>query len=293
MSFKSLYVAVVGLFILLCSSAAPAQDYEIRFDHSSKVGDKYHLSATGNELLRITLTAAGRVVPTPDEGFTVELTADAKVLEVSANGWATAKSFTIIKSMLTKDGAIKPLLPEGTIVLAILQNRRTVFQINGNPVEPHVAKALSSLITLHNDDATNDDELFGARSRKKVGESWNVNIEAAIEFIKGMGGQAKKEDIKGTMTLEKVEQQHLFIHGAMNVDNVLLPIPVGFNTERGVLLAEFASKLPLAGSDDSFATQQKVSINLTGRRPATLTEPEMSLNMIYETSATYQLSHQK
>src|SRR5256885_2169389 len=120
MKLNPSYLAA-ALSILLCSLSATAQDYEIRLEQPSKAGDKYSLSADGRQRVRMKLTSGEQVVRDIDDGFTLELTAEATVLTVDASSMATSKSFTITSSKLIKDGVAKPLLPDGSVVLAKLQ----------------------------------------------------------------------------------------------------------------------------------------------------------------------------
>src|ERR1041384_2021889 len=101
---------ITALLILFCSLTVDAQDYAIRFEQPAKAGDKYQLTATSSQSMKITITSGERVVPMTDDSFTVELTAAATVLEVNAKGQPIAKSFTILKSKLTTNGTTQPLL---------------------------------------------------------------------------------------------------------------------------------------------------------------------------------------
>lgn len=288
MKRKLIYlIAAASLSIILSALSVTAQDYEIRLERPSKAGDKYSLSAIGSQRLRLKLTSGKQIVREMDDAFTLELTAEATVLTVDAGSSATSKSFTITSSKLTKNGATKPLLPNGSIVLATLQDRHTLFQLNGKPVADDVAKALSVVIGLHASDSISDEAMFGTSGRKRVGESWNLNVDIIMAFIKELGGQARKEDIKGTAVFKETQDNHLIIHSLMAVVNVSLPLPAGYKAENGTILSELTSKLPLPNSDGSIENSNKLSINLSGRLDATPDKPEGKINMTYENSVTF------
>jgi hypothetical protein len=287
MKLNLICLAAASLSITLCSLLATAQDYEIRLEQPSKVGDKYSLSATGSQRVKVKFTSGDQVVRNVDDGFTLELTAEATVLTVDATSTAISKSFTIISSKLIKDGITKPLLPNGSIVLAKLQGGNTLFEMSGKPVEDVVAKALSTVIALHSGDSISDKAMFGTHEKKRVGESWNLNVEATMAFIKSLGGQARKEDIKGMSVFEKAENKHVIIRSSMDVTNVSLPLSAGYKAEKGEIHSEFFSKLPLPDSDGSVETTNKILMNLTGRRDPAPDKPAMEISLIYESSGTF------
>lgn len=280
------YLAGV-LLILLCSFSAAAQDYEIHLDPPSKVGDKYSLSAAGSLRLRMKFTSGEQIVREIDDGFNLELTAEATVLTVDALGAATSKSFKITSSKLTRDKTTQTLLPNGSIVLARLQDGHTLFEMNGKPVDDEVAKALSTVIALHSSDSISDDAMFGTRGKKRVGESWDLDVEATMAFIKSLGGQARKEDIKGKSVFEEAKNNHLIISSSMDVVNVSLPLSAGYTGDTGEIHSEFSSVLPLPNSDGSVETSNKVLITQTGHRDLTSGRPEMGISFVYESGGHF------
>jgi hypothetical protein len=291
MNLKNVSLAAAPLFIILCSLSVAAQDYDIRLEPLSRAGDKYQLSATASQSIRVKLTSGAQVIQDTNDEFSLKLTADVRVLAVDAKGMATSKSFTITSTTLLKDGATRPLLPQGAVVLAKLQDGHTLFEVNGKPLEEEVAKVLSSAIALHSSDSISDEDMFGSLSRRKVGESWNLNIEAIMAFVKGLGGQVSKENITGTTILKKVENNQIVVHGIMDVANVLLPLSSDFIPEKGEIHSEFNNRLPLvnsnAGSD--FNNKVVMTFNGIGRRAPNTNEPVLRINMTIQISSTFNI----
>lgn len=288
MRIKLIRIAAVALIINICSSASPAQHYEIRLEQLYKVGSKYRLSAISTQIEKATVTSGDQVLQSTENGFSVELIADVTVLQTDSKGHNTGESLTVISSKLTKEGATTPMLPQGSVVIAMVQGDDIVFKMNGKPVEAELGKALSSAVTLFTG-GPDDDELFGTRIKRKVGESWGINSDAAITFLKELDAQAAKEDIKGVMTLEKVEDNQLFISGSMNVKNVLLPLPSGFKAEAGEFRAEFSGRFPIERSGGSLDQSMKASVFITAKREQGGGQPEVRMNVVYENSASYKM----
>jgi hypothetical protein len=277
---------LISLALLLVLTGQ-VQDYEVRLARPTKVSAKYRLTATSSETVRSRLTTGDKVLKANEEGFTLELVADTTVLEVDAQGHATRKSFSIISSKITRAGTAIPLLSPGTVVVAAAQGSEVVFLVDGKPVESGVAKALSSVLSVYSG-YPDDDEVFGTRARRKTGESWGVNTDAAMAMLKELGAEAKKEDLKGSTTFEKIANGHLFISAWMSSPYVLFPLPEGFNAESGSFRFDVSGRFPDVNSDGSMDETQKSIFETTGRRAPTAASPELRFSVVFESSATYQ-----
>lgn len=282
---------LIGLVLALLLTGQ-ARDYEVRLARPTTAGSKYRLAATVSETVKNRLTSGDKVLKASDEGFALELVADAVVLGVDAQGHATRKSFTVVSSKITKDGTTNALLSAGTVVAASAQGGNVVFQVDGKPVERDVAKELSSALSVYSG-YPDDDEVFGTRARRKTGESWGMNTDAAMAMLKELGVEARKEDLKGSTTLEKVTNNHLFINAWMSATNVLFPLPEGFEAEDGSWRFDITGSFPDVASDGSMDETQKSSFQTTGRRAATAGTPELRFSVVLESTSTYQVRNLK
>jgi hypothetical protein len=285
-------IAAVALTVIVSWSASAAQDYQIRLQQPGKVGSKYRFSGIGAQTDRATVTSGGKVIQSTENAFTVELTADVTELEIEAKGHVTRKSLMVISSKTTNEGATKPLLPQGTIVLATAEGGRTVFKVNGESVADDVAKVLSSQITVYTG-GPDDDEVFGTKLQRRVGESWNLDADAVTAFLKEIDGQAPKESISGTTTLQKVEDNHLFISASMIVKQLVMPLPSGFKCEAGEFRAEFSGRFPVGPSNSGLDGTQSLVISMTGKRPPTDGQAEIIMKIHSEASSRYSISSVK
>lgn len=279
---------LIGLVLALLL-AGQARDYEVRLSRPTTAGSKYRLTATGSESAKSRLTSGDKVLKATDEGFAIELVADALVLEVDARGRATRKSFTVVSSKITRGGATNALLPAGAVVVALAQGGDVVFQVDGKPADRGLANVLSSVLSVYTGHQE-DDELLGTTgARRKPGESWGVNTDAALAMLKELGAEAKKEDLKGSTTFEKVAEGDLFVSSWLSADNVLFPLPEGFKAESGSFRVDTSARLPYAKSDGSKDETQKARMETTGRRAPTANSPELKISVTYESVSTYQV----
>jgi TonB family protein len=279
--FILLVAALVALSLL--SISVSAQNYDIRLTRSFKVGDKHHYTATGSQLQRAEVTAGSRVLRTSEEKFTYELSAEVTILETDGHGHITSESLVISNFKLLNDGTTSTPLPQGAVVVAAVEGDKTVFKVNGKPVDTDAAKVLSAAVTLFTG-GPDDDEILGTRSRKRIGENWPINVDAASAFLKEIGAQAKKEDIKGTMTLEGVRDNHLHISGAMAVKPVEMSLPSEFKAETGEFRGEFSGRFPMKESNGSLQQAVKAHITMVGVRQAIKDQPEMRMKVAFEST---------
>jgi hypothetical protein len=192
---------LVGLAL---SAALPvlAQDYEIRLHRPHRVGEKEKILVVGKESQEMSMSSAGKVMREDKKEFTVELDCVSTVLAISPTGKVTRLSFEVSKLVRKDAGLQKEVLPRGTVVVASKAGRKTVFEVDGNAVAPEVAQALDLVMTVSGSDGT-DDELFGTRERKRVGDSWSVNKEAVTQMMSNDPRMAVK-DVAGKVTLKEV-----------------------------------------------------------------------------------------
>src|SRR6185436_18054820 len=94
-----------------------------------------------------------------------------------------------------------------------------------------------------------DDEMFGTKTPKAVGESWSLNTDDIKKLLKEMGAPSDTVKISGTGMLERVEGNHVFVRSSVNVNDVMLPIPENFTAENGNFVTEYFGKIPLKEGD--------------------------------------------
>jgi hypothetical protein len=115
--------------ITLVSFTVSAQRYPIRLDRSEKAGERYHLLATSTEKTTANVTLSDQFLKKDEDVVAVELSADVTILEAGSNNWATRKRFTVLSSKLTRPGSTGSILPNGTEVIASIQNGQTAYEV--------------------------------------------------------------------------------------------------------------------------------------------------------------------
>jgi len=202
MSDRSVHNALPAGVVLLClSSLAAAQAYSIRFTRPWKVGDRYRILATASSSAYSGATVGSTMVNTNIGDINVELLSDATVLEIRPDGRIAKVSLVIYKCIFRKDDK-KKAVPRETLVIASVENGDQVFRVNGQPVDPDTATALSLVLWLDPQEKS-EDQVFGTSEQKRVGESWAIKAASVADWPLQARTDATGADIKGVVTVSK------------------------------------------------------------------------------------------
>jgi len=239
----------------MCTASAQTApsptSYRIYLDRPEKAGEEYHIETTSASKTTTSVTAGNQFRRSSEEGFSVELVADVKILE-AANNWATRKRFTILSSKVTRAGSslpgAVPLLPDGTVVIGSISAGKPVYESNGKPVPPEVATALSSVLGMHVS-GVGDDQMFGSTTARAIGETWPINTDSVKALLKEMNAQGGKREISGGTILEKLEDNRLVVRSGISVTDVVMPIAPQITPEGGDVEFEYQGLVPLQRED--------------------------------------------
>ena len=244
-------VGLVGLLICVavCAEDAHARDYEIRLHRPVKPGYKYRQSSVGNRLEWTRIKYDGKLAEEKKDELSIRFEAEVTVLATNDKGGPSRSSLKIVKCVAIKGKDEKELVPRDTVVLAYVKDKKDVFEIavvpvsngtfevGGVPVDRELHKALSTVFTLSKGGIT-DDDVFGTKQRKKVGDSWDIDTRRAVEGLESRAMTIPKKHAKGKVTLDKVVRvegmECLNVVGTINISNVVFPVPSGFKIEKGV-----------------------------------------------------------
>ena len=286
---------IAGLWALgfLGTSVALAQDYEIKLTRPTKVGAEYHVAVVGHDSMKSTVKVDGKVVEEQSKNFSVDFESDVKALEVDKNGEPSKVSLTVDKCILKQGGAEKPLLAKGAVVIASVKDDKAVFETAGQPVDAETAEALGLVVQLGKPRAS-DDEIFGTKERKKVGDHWAMNAELAAKELQDAmkGSTVKKEDVAGTVTLDKVVKvgttDCLQISAEMTVSNVTMP---DRKVAQMKVQAHFLGLFPIDFSKDITEESDSITMSITVKDKPDPDGPEIVVESVAEQSLNVKTTH--
>ncbi|MCX5683207.1 MAG: hypothetical protein NT049_05920 [Planctomycetota bacterium] len=282
-------VLAAAAALCLCASAL-GQDYEIKMSRPVTVGQEYQVSATGREVQKATVTVNGQVVKNENQESSIEVEMAVKVLEIDKNGASSKASLAIVKCLEVKGETKTPLVPAGAVVVASLKDKEPVYEIAGQKVSPEAQQALSQVYTPGKGGAT-DDQIMGTTERKKIGDRWALNSEFAAKDAAANGLDVKPEDIKGTVTLEKIVKAGgtdcLQLAAEVNIARFVPPAPPGLVVEKGKMLAKMSGLFPVNASLGEVEKSETITISIVmkGAKPQP-DAPELVVDTVGERQTT-------
>lgn len=171
--------------LVLAATAAPAQEYEIRWHEPLEVGDTYEFSSTGLFRQAVKVTMQDSVVQDQNTTYSIALDGKAEVQSVDDRGLATSLKITVSKlTRTTATGDPEELLPVGSVMIAKREGGHGEFSLADGAPLSLPAQELDALIDVEEEGFPSAREIFGTDKPRKVGDSWPVNTEAAAEAIR-------------------------------------------------------------------------------------------------------------
>jgi len=277
---------------------AKAADYQIKLIRPAKVGAEYKVAVAAEQAMKNVTKEGDKVVKEEANKMSVDFAAAVKVVEVDKNGEPSKVSMTVDKCVVKIGAAEQSPIAKGTVVVGSVKNNHDVFEVGGKAVDPDAAEILAMVVSLGKG-GTSDDETFGAKDRKKVGDKWDVNAAAFAKGGEESGIAVSKDDVKGTVTLVKAETMGtvdcLDIQGDVTVGKIVppMPIPPGFKVEKAALQAHLGGKFPVDLALP--AVEQSMGMNMTTvvkGKPAA-DGPEITVESTVSQTKTTQLTYAK
>ncbi len=245
-------------------------DYEIKFGRKSHVGDRFRVVSKGVDEQMVRMQFNGKDMPARRDGYEFELVADVEVLAVSDHGRENKAQLTVGKITRTLSNQTGEILPAGTVVLAERVNGKMKYTAGETPVVPMVAKVLDIAGFLspgERDSDDEDDNVLGSGTRRKPGETWSINSEAAAASLAKRGIQTDASHIRGTVTLHEVTQEAgvpvLRLSSQFQVNDLKPPLPPGVEVDNCEVVATNAGLLPVDVTKGRLQDEMSLSMSVS------------------------------
>ncbi|HBC87790.1 MAG TPA: hypothetical protein DCZ94_12620 [Lentisphaeria bacterium] len=259
-----------ALFIAFTFSVF-CQDYEIRLTRPMKAGDKYGISATASSVEISTTAAEGEEPDQETEKTSIELEGLVNVIEVDKKGAPSKEMITIGKCVVESDGQKSEPFKKGAVITAFVKGDDTFFEVEGKPVSEELSNTLGLIEILDPSDTT-DDDVFGTKERRKIGDTWNMNPDPMPADFAKSGIKVDKKNIKGSATLEKLVKSNgkdcLQISAEITMKDVnISDLPAGFTVKNSVMMGTGSSIYPVDTSMGILeeTTEMKLQMTISGR----------------------------
>ncbi len=249
---KSRFTLLLSLLLAggLAHTATATTDYEIRFQRPVSVGERYRVVATGDDEQSMVASIDGQEVQRRGEKYRVDYTADTEILALTSGGRTSKARLTIVKLVRTAGDQSAELLPAGTVLIAEKSGQRTIFKEGDNPVSRPVAAALEAAgVSIAGETQVDDDQVFGTKERKQVGDTWPINAAPAVAELAKSGLQASADNVSGRATLTEVVPHEsgpaLRVKATMDLKGVTPPLPPGLEVQASVFNTTLSGLFPV------------------------------------------------
>ena len=254
----------------LLSATATAQEFTIRLTRPSLSGQRYRLVAEASRTRHVVTKKDGAVVAEQQSKKSIELDAVVTVSRLNAKGRVAQKMLVIQRCVQIEGKNRQELLAKGDVVIIAKLDSTPTFRLVGGVMTPSVTKALE-LIFGTKSRAADDDELFGSRQRRKVGESWPINAEAVARSLKSEGIEVKSEQVSGKMQLARrlkyAKIDSLHISGRMKLANVAFSAAVlpGYELVSASAEGTFSGVFPINLAQGKLYDAKTMNVDLVMR----------------------------
>jgi hypothetical protein len=270
-----------ALVLGIGGSIMAAVDYDIKLTRPMKPGAEYHMAMSGQTEEKNVAKDGVKAAQSEATKSSIDFEAAVKVAEVDKNGTPSKVTLTVEKCVMKAGKEEKTPIVKGTVVVAYIKDKESVFEIAGKPAEEAAAQALAMAVDLGKG-LPSDDEVFGSKVRRIVGDKWDMDAAGAAKHIEGEGMTAAKEDIKGTVTLSRVVKigatECLDVECDMSIGKFTAPLPPGFKIEKGTIQSHYSMKVPVDLTQNVLEDSSEMTITLTIRN-----KPQAGPDMVNET----------
>ncbi|NOY75526.1 MAG: hypothetical protein GXP32_07010 [Kiritimatiellaeota bacterium] len=254
---------IAGMLVAFALSVF-AEDFAIRLTERDKVGDRSEFTQTAEVEESMSITMGGNPIKQDEKSYTAKFAGISKVLKIDKLDRGI--EYEIIADTLEKrlKGATKSvaILPKGAKIHVAKKGKKQIYLVDGRPASKDVASLLGIFISLPNSKVT-DDDIFGTKERKKVGDTWEINSDLAKKDFSRRG--MKIENLTGKTKLEKMfivnGVKYLVVAANMKTGKFTMPLPPFLKTTRSVISADFSGEVPAI--PDTTTTKLKSATNMT------------------------------
>ena len=269
--------------VFLSLTAATAQDeptYPIHFARNLTVGKTYSFTADGS--LRAVMISGDQV---KTQEFQVRFEGQANVGLVDKKGEAYRIEFTVSKFIRTEGGRASEVLPPGALIVAD-GSRDEKYTLKAGPMDDDPRQAFSIVFATHTPESVGDDDAFGSRQPRSIGESWPMNAELAAQDAQNNFGMfVSAEQLSGTSHFVSIDKlagaECAHLEAQMASDEKL---GSGLAAKDASFRAHFEGCFPMNGVAGSFKESTEVHSHM---QSAPESKPHVEMNFHQKSEATW------
>ncbi|MHC4947453.1 MAG: hypothetical protein ACYTG1_04230 [Planctomycetota bacterium] len=257
--------ALVGL-----TAPVAASTYRITMDRPAEVGRQTRVVAHGSDEHAVIAVRDGREVALGETRSSITFDATAIVMAVDRDGHPSRVRYRIQQCEMEQDGETSVFGAAGSELTAERRGDRTVFALDGRPVEAG-SQPMLELVAGLADPEMSDDRIFGTEGTRSIGDQWPVHAETAAGSLSRQIGQpVEPSGISGTTSFVDVKEHHghevLVLRSRLTVDDVAPPaeaLPPGAEVRSATMSATFQRLFPQHASLPTLGGSMRVKLEAT------------------------------
>ncbi|GEM_PF-5674905 len=266
------YIALIVAVVMMAVSAA-AQEYDIKFDRPLKAGVKYKITALGSASIKSNVMSGGNQVKSASQSVSIDFEGQTNIIEVNQDGKPTKKTLQVEKCVLKMGDQESTPLEKGIVITISPKDTKSIYEVNGAPVDKNLADLLELVEHVYTG-SISDDDVFGSKQKRKVGDSWEIMTDKIPADALRHGVTVDQKNISGTTKLEKVEKSDglecLALSGEMTIKDFTVPLPPnsGMKVESSAMLTYYTGLFPTNLTTPCIAEtmEMKVQTTISGRQ---------------------------
>ncbi len=225
-----------------------AKSYRISLDRDYKTGDKYIYEVNCTNTRDTVVKIKGRVVNKGSRSLNAILESTATVMAVDKLQRPSKLKIIISKFAISMRGKSKNILPAGTEIIAELKDNKKVYLVNNKPANDQITKILDLVVTMSKA-KYRDNDIFGTKELKKLGDTWPVNTEKAADDLSSAKLKVSPSSIKGVVKFSRINKvegkEFLDITAKMTISDMPAPpFPPNMKVVKTSMTLEFGGEVP-------------------------------------------------
>jgi hypothetical protein len=194
----------------LTSGAAPApapdgQAFVIRLARPAKVGDTAWFVADTTVVKSVQGNLSGHDRSLKPTSVAIHFEATERIEAVGARGEPTRATYRVAKCVARFEKGQDVLLQPGTVLTVEAGKWKSSIRADRGYFSVYREIALRPIVSLPNLGDVSDDDVFGSREPRKVGESWAADPAALAKWVSREGAAVDKNSVSGTIKLKGLQ----------------------------------------------------------------------------------------
>ncbi|MCH9649900.1 MAG: hypothetical protein K0U98_16800 [Deltaproteobacteria bacterium] len=186
--------------------AESEKTYPIQLYRGTKVGARFHMTATASLTNTETLFDGDESLGDQSQSGKIRLEADGTVLAVDEDGGITQAEYLVVLFEAQVDGQPVAGLSPGQVVETKSVGATTEILLQEGELTPTQSFFLSQVLETANQEDTRDDVIFGTSEPQALGGHWDISKESTVEELAKNYVAVEEEDLEGGTHLVAIRE---------------------------------------------------------------------------------------